>query len=262
MKKFGSKAAGCILAAILVGSVTACAETGGTAQEKGGETLLQAETLDGETKENAEGKQSTETNETKENEETKEEEKINRTHFSDLPKAAKEAGFKFRAIEAFSNEFSFSSFSFGEEQQKDENGQPVGEPVNVVKISYKKDIGMGLSNTAKVTIQPKQEEMVQPVTYASTKEIEGKQVSLTEYILRMVAEDYEMTEEDQKLMDSGKVGFSTDGGATIGDVYFRTMYWEEDGLIYTLDCGEPDLSVEELETLVKEYMKGEYQSAE
>lgn len=177
-------------------------------------------------------------------------EELDTKDFSNLSKAAEQVGFSFHAVEKFKNDYSFQSFSVVDAQDKDENGNEIGEVYKKLVLNYQ--------NTYKkltVTIYPKEEEIKAPPTYVSTKEIEGIDVSLTEYILRLVNKDYKLTKKDKKLIEKGNIGFSCDG-VTIGDVYLRGMYWQEDGLYYELKAGTENMPAEELETMAAEIIDG------
>lgn len=189
---------------------------------------------------------------------TGETEKINKKHFEDLPKAAEQVGFSFRALEEFKNYGSpFFQFNISEERQE-VNGMELAKPYPVVTIQYQKGI-----KKIDMTIFPYEGENIQstirePICYVSTKEINGVDVYLTEYILCMVPEDYEMTEADYEFMNSEKGSFSCDF-VSDGEVYFRTMYWVKDGIYYEMNVREENVPVEEIEQLVSEYMNAEMQ---
>lgn len=189
------------------------------------------------------------------------EEKLKLTDFTNLPKVAKQVGFSFRGLENFvGDEYEFGSFSM-KEDVVEVNGMIVAEPYATMKLIYKKPIGLGLFMNIEVVMFPYEGEDVvsakyNPICYVSTTQINGIDVHLSEYILQMVKPDYEMTEEDQEFIDSGKGSFGVDsiGG---GPSFFRTMYWVEDGIYYEMYFGEPSFPVETAEGLVAEYMAAE-----
>lgn len=183
-------------------------------------------------------------------------ESLNKTKFENLPKVVEQVGFDFRAPEKFSNGIIFKCFDISEEYEKDENGEQIGEPYPKVTLQYythpqidRRDISM----------HPMEGEIEHPVIYVYSKEINGVEVYFTEYILRMVAEDYEMTEEDWELYNSGLVGFSCDGETEGVDHYFRDAYWKEDGIFFETRIGQHDVPFEEIEGFVEEYLNAEYQ---
>lgn len=234
-----------LLVMVLIFSLLACGNRLAGQEEKN-------ETSTEETELTEVSKEQGETQKTDESK--KEPEKLNATHFDNLPKVAEQVGFSFRAPEKFSNDYSFSSFSIVELQDKDEKGQKIGEKYTAVKLNYK------FSNnvyTSTITLYPKEEAIIPPPTYVSTKDIDGIDVSLLEYILRMVDDDFEYTDEDAAWEAQGKGSISKDG-VTVGDVYYRTLYWEEDGIYYEIQAGVGDMPVEELETMMKEVIQSEY----
>lgn len=185
--------------------------------------------------------------------ETPKAEELDTKDFSNLSKVAEQVGFSFRAVENFKNDYSFQSFSVLDAQDKDENGKEVGEAYKKVVLNYQ-----DAYKTLTVTIYPKKEEIKAPPTFVSDKKIGGIKVSLTEYILRMTDKDYKLTKEDKELMEKGNIGFSCDG-VTIGDVYYRGMYWQEDGLYYEIKAGIDNMPVEELEAMTAEIINSEKQ---
>ena len=169
------------------------------------------------------------------------EKKINPTRFSDLPLAAEEAGFAFYALEEFSNGYKFSKFSVSEQK---------------LKLRYLHANGVW---SVDVLAYPLEEEPEHSVLYEWTKEIEGVQVSLDTYILRMVPSDYELTEEDWELVDSGKYNFSCDG-VSEGDSFHYTLYFIRDGVYYEFSGaieqeGFTTLTLEEFEEMVAEFLQ-------
>ena len=187
--------------------------------------------------------------------ETTEEKKINYTHFEDLSLAAEQVGFSFRAIEGTEDAY-FSSFSITEGQAEDEKGNKVGDPYPVVILQYQQNTNK--RPAFEITIYPVQGEIKPPPTYVSTEEIEGIQVSLTDYILVLVLPDYELTEEDWEFVNSGKGSFSSDG-ETVGESHHRKMYWQEEGIFYKFEARIPDMPVEKLREGVRAVITAEYQ---
>lgn len=189
------------------------------------------------------------------------EKKINPTRYSELPLAAEEAGFDFYSLNEFSNGYKFSSFYVGEWELLDEKKMyGIGEFVTRVKVTYKHPNGLF---TVTVSAYPVDEPPERSVMYEWTKEIEGTEVSLDIYILRMVLNDHERTEEDQALIDSGKGSLSCDG-ETEGDSYHYTLYFVKDGIYYEFrDAIEEYLSLEEFVGMVEEFLQtAELQSAQ
>lgn len=184
------------------------------------------------------------------------EKKINHTRFSDLPLAAEKAGFAFYALQEFSNGYKFSNFSEAERELEDGAGEKTGEKVNQVKMRYLHPNGLW---TVDITAYPLDKEPEHTVLYEWTKEIEGVQVSLNTYIMRLVLNDYVMTEEDRALEETGKYTFSCDG-ISEGDCYFYMLYFIKDGIYYEFygaleGAGCTTLTIEEYEAMVADFLQ-------
>lgn len=192
-----------------------------------------------------------------------EQERLKTTDFSNLSKVAEQVGFSFRALESLdadddeNNSFKFQNFSISTEKETEINGMQLDEPSYVVKLNYKK---RGLIE-AFVTIFAYDGEQLNPTLqdprcFVSKEKINEIDVWLSEYILRFIPKDYELTEEDYALMENGNIDFSCDG-VTLGDSYFRALYWVQDGVYYELDVREENYSLETLKKMVNDIMTAE-----
>ena len=195
--------------------------------------------------------------------ETETEERLKTTDFGNLPKVAEKVGFSFRALDSLdadddeNNSFKFQNFSISTEKETEINGMKLDEPSYVVKLNYKK---RGLIESF-VTIFPYDCEQLNPTLqdprcFVSKEKINGIDVWISEYILRFIPKDYELTEEDYALMENGNIDFSCDG-VTLGDSYFRALYWIQDGVYYELDVREENYPLETLEKMVNDIMNAD-----
>ena len=182
-----------------------------------------------------------------------ESERLNTSKFDSLSQVEEQVGYSFQAVEEFtSGGMKFLKFDISQEKQV-VNGMQLSKAYSIVTLQYQKGI-----KKVDVIIFPYDGDSIQssirnPICYVSTKNINGIDVHLTEYILRMVSEDYQMTVEDEEFMNSGKGSYSCDF-VSEGDIYYRTMYWVEDGIFYEMNVREENVPVAEIEKLVKEFM--------
>ena len=191
--------------------------------------------------------------------ETETEERLKTTDFGNLPKVAEKVGFSFRALESLdadddeNNSFKFQNFSISTEKETEINGMKLDEPSYVVKLNYKK---RGLIETRIMMFPYSGENMqstvLKPVCFVSKEKINDIDVYLSEYILHMVPKDYVLTEED-KLVDTHKESFSCDG-VTEGDVYFRNVYWIQDGIYYELEVAEENYPMDTIRKFINDIM--------
>lgn len=256
-KKSMKKVVGVVLLSAVL--MTACQSEKEVLEEPKAETESQEETTKDEA---AKAEKETEAapveaeKETEEETEGKEEktERLNTTKFENLPKVVEQAGFDFRAPKEFTNGCTFEKFSIGQQYDKDENGENIGEPYTEVVLQYAKGF-----NTPRVYIHQVSQEVKPKLNYVYSKEINGIEVSFTEYVLHNVEPDYEMTEADWEEYNSGKGAFSTSGEDERYDSYFRDAYWVEDNVYYWLMPIMENAEFEEVEQLVEEYLNAEYQ---
>ena len=171
--------------------------------------------------------------------------KLNATDFSDLGAAAGEAEYDFYVLENFSNGYDFSTFNLTDTETDD------GETIKKIVIRYLHPNGVAYVD---LVIYPMEQEKEHTILYEETKEIAGEQVSRETYILRLVKEDYVMTEEDWDLYHSGKYGFACDG-VREGDEYFYTLYFVKDGIYYEFTgATETILPLVDFEKMLKEFI--------
>lgn len=174
---------------------------------------------------------------------------VDLTNFNDLPKVEKKVGYDIQAVEEFSNGYTFRQAWTGINHVYDEDGQMTGEKYTDLSLDYRNG-----ANLVSLRIERERGQIASLEQPVEIKEIYGRTVYMTEYILKMVPEDYELTDEDWKLIEAGNFNVSCDG-VTIGNVYFRTLWWENDGKIYSLTDTGQGLSFEEMEQMVSELLK-------
>ena len=185
--------------------------------------------------------------------------RLNLASFDSMPDAAKQMGFSFRALKDFNCvDYHFTKFKMVQDVDSVQDME-VAAPNNMIVVRYEDATHM---RSIEVSIFPYEGEILQsvasaPICYVSTESVNGIDVDLSEYILRMVPVDYEMTEED-KALDPGKIGFSADGVTTkVTDLIFRKMYWVQDNVYYEVAVGEADVPVETMKNIVEEFMAAE-----
>ena len=171
-----------------------------------------------------------------------------------------EAGFLFRAPAELPGGWKFSSFSITEEWEQDEAGKNMAEAYQQVKLLYTKQLLPGLAGKTKVTLRAMEEVPEPSVTYLKTEEINGIPVYFNDYVLKLVAADYVMTDEDWEYEKSGKGSFSCDG-ETIGESHCYSAYWIENGVMYHIDFDKPDMAADKMREMIETVMEADIQKA-
>lgn len=163
------------------------------------------------------------------------------TAYEDLAKAEKKLGFDAKYVESFANGFTFENGGIGATQGMDENNNPVGEEYGVLTVCYKNDAG----NTLNLRI-----EEGNPYVDAGNEAGKGYSVSKNKF----VPPDYELTEEDKALRDSGELNIAF-GSDEVELKTFEHYQWQDDGLYYSLGVFDCDLGEEAMKAMAAEVMK-------
>lgn len=187
--------------------------------------------------------------------EKEEPERLNTTHFDNLPKVVEQVGFSFRAVESFGEDWHFSNFSVYEQQDTDYKNEPVGKPYTAVGLRYR--LGKSVFTYDVMIHKVGGDDEYRP-TAVSSEEINGVEVFFTEYTLKMVTGDYELTEEDYERIAQGNYSVSNDG-ETNGYVSFRGAYWIEDGIFYRLLGGLEDMPMDDVKEIVTDLLENAQQ---
>lgn len=167
--------------------------------------------------------------------------------YADMNKAPEKAGFPVKAVEQFDNGFTFEKAFLLNVDAYEEGGQVV-DTFPQVSVQYEKD---GLSVVLDIEKQrPEYEES----TTGNPVDISYGDLTLTyrEDHYKFVPPDYELTEEDQKAIDSGELYVSY-GSSQVEYKDFHFLEWQEQEVSYLLmSYGDGALGQEELTQMAQQ----------
>lgn len=164
------------------------------------------------------------------------------TKFENLAEAEQEAGLDIKCVEAFSNGFKFEGGGVIVSQAQDENGNPVGGETKGVGVHYTNDAGKNVM----LSVEPR-----------SFYEDHGQAVPVgyTSDTYKFVPPDYELTDEDRRLMEGGDF-FVSYGSEAVELTEMEDYRWEDDGLVYSLLASGCGLGEAALVAMAQEVMNG------
>ena len=159
--------------------------------------------------------------------------------YDQLSEAEKEAGFEFKRVEAFSNGFRFSVGGVSESTMDDKDGKRIAEAKGV-NVAYMNDEG----KYASLFVMPKR---------FYEEDGEGCPAGYSSDIYKFVPVDYQLTDEDKRMMEEGDF-FVSYGSDEVEIVEVENYYWEDGGLVYSLMASGCGLGEEELAAMAREIM--------
>lgn len=143
--------------------------------------------------------------------------------YNQLSQAEKETGFEFKRVESFSNGFKFSFGGVNESSKTDKDGNLIVEAKGI-DLAYVNDEG---KHVALFVVEKNfYENEALPAGYSSDT-------------YKFVPEDYQLTDEDKRMMEEGDF-FVSYGSDAVEINEMENYYWEDGGLVYGLlafDCG-------------------------
>ena len=169
------------------------------------------------------------------------------TDYKEMEKLAEEQGIPLKAPEAFANGYQFASavpvYGAGE----DESGNTVGQWESL-SLTYRKESGPDLFLDADKTQLQEFGEADQ------TFEYEGITMSYAKEHYRMVPPDYQVTEEEQDLIESGGLVISY-GTDTVQDQEYQILCWEDGGVSYSLSAFDSGMTAQEMAQMAQEMIE-------
>lgn len=153
-------------------------------------------------------------------------------------------GFTPKAVEAFSNGFTFEEITQSKGEALDDAGNSLGEKIDLDYAYVKGDQEVTLAVSNKALSQEDE-------TAELAEEYQGISLYYTNQAYKFVPEDYEMTEQDKEDEASGKYLFSY-GSDEVEISQFVAVNWVDDGHEYILYGSDLDLSKDELLGMCKE----------
>ncbi|MBS6643400.1 MAG: hypothetical protein KH366_07450 [Clostridiaceae bacterium] len=136
-------------------------------------------------------------------------------------------GYTLKAPKSFSNGFAFSSGVPKHQTAKDENGNVLKRSEGV-SITYKK------KGTAEMALDIEKADFVNSTAVPDQKfTYNGITLNYSLDNYRFVPPDYQVSDEEQAAMDSGKLYLSY-GSDKVENSVVQNIYWEDEGAVYTL----------------------------
>lgn len=178
------------------------------------------------------------------------------TDFGDFHRIAKDAGYPdVKAVETFSNGFSYQGIQVGYEQDYDTEEQKVGEAYKTLNLAYR--LGQ---KRVDIAICPEREITIDPDRITAIHEWDGVTVYQTIYVHFEMPLDWEdkITEEQRRLLEEGIAGAGVDSYRQEIVRYDLTGFqWQQDGCNYYVSkwLYSSDMDVSELETIAREMVE-------
>lgn len=152
------------------------------------------------------------------------------TQYEDYDKAMKKAGYHITAPKQLGDEYSFKEYSVVGTDAKDANNHTVTS-FKELKVTYENAAGDQLVlNTLKAS-DYQEETVMKPDDICN---INGISVSYTTYRMITVPDDYELTEEEKAMEETGKIWFTKGGFDKKEETEYAFVSWEKDGIRYNL----------------------------
>ena len=169
------------------------------------------------------------------------------TDYKEMEKLAEEQGISLKAPEAFANGYQFASAVPVYGSGEDESGNTVGQWESL-SLTYRKEGGPDLFLDADKTQLQEFGEADQ------TFEYEGITMSYAKEHYRMVPPDYQVTEEEQDLIESGGLVISY-GTDTVQDQEYQILCWEDGGVSYSLSAFDSGMTAQEMARMAQEMIE-------
>jgi len=168
------------------------------------------------------------------------------TSYSQIESVEKELGFDVKAPETFSNGYAFAYGTPGQQQGMDDAGNVVKETGTLMLNYHKADMAEISLHVSGSSIYDEETS-----SYDQTVQYKDCQIGYSCDQYRFVPEGYEISEEEQKQIDEGKLYVSY-GSAQVEDRECKYVSWEEDGKPYCFIAFDNPMSPEELIQMARE----------
>ncbi len=164
----------------------------------------------------------------------------NITAYEDVAKAEKKLDMDAKYVERFENGFAFDRAGTGQEQGRDEEGNPVGNAYNVLTISYKNEEG----------------QILHFLVQDGNSYVDAGQEAFNGYTVsanKFVPPDYELTEEDKAMQAAGELNIAY-GSEKVELKTYESYYWQDGDLYYSLGAFDCDLGEAALKDMAAQIM--------
>jgi len=171
------------------------------------------------------------------------------TNYDRIDKIAEKAGFTFHSVESFSNGFEFESINISDCKNVDEEGN--AETYQSVSIDYINGEGRKLA----LNITPA-EFAGEDEALAESYDLNGRNCSYGIQPMKLLPQDYIMSEEEKLQQADGSVWFSTgDHVQEVTELTWHIMNWSDEENFYSLSTDEIEFTGEEMFAMAKEIME-------
>lgn len=179
------------------------------------------------------------------------------TSFRDFRKIARKAGYPdVKAVETFSNGFSFTELHVSTEQKYDGDQNPIGDAFKTLCLEY------GLKDsTVNIFIHPASADPINKNRVQETYEWDGTTVYQAVYIHFELPLDWEekITDEDRRILESDMGGGGVDSYLTEvirHDPKYSLMWYQGDYVYHvTSDYYAEEVPLEELKLIARELLE-------
>ncbi len=169
--------------------------------------------------------------------------------YNELPsvkQVTKDIGYEVELVEEFANGYKFDNGSIVDNALSDETGNVI-EEFKAVSFRYEKDGDEVIFSQDKVSSEFETSGKV-----VST--VDGVDVYYYSYTNKVVPSDYEMTDEDKKAEENGKLVFSY-GSSEVEIIEVQSVSWKKDDMYYQLLQIDGKLSADDLVEMAKEILE-------
>ena len=182
---------------------------------------------------------------------------VNRTEddadYADVGELQKKIGFDFKTAESFSNGYTFKSMNTDNVDKLDDKNNKTGSFAEWTGTYSKQgcpDLDICVSE-----VQQEAEEDAQHPQYTET--VDGISIGYSKDHYKFVPADYELTAEDKANEDSGHyfISYDSEKDTKAEEQEFSSVDWQEDGLDYSIQGFDTDMSAEDMVGMAKEIIE-------
>lgn len=154
------------------------------------------------------------------------------TDFQDMEKAEKEVGYEIKALESFSNGFKLKGIHIGDITMQNEDGT-AKESQKDIKLAYERGNETIFVDSRRLFAGETPESFSLDKTPDKTLQCGDIKVRFSRNTYKAVPPDYEMTEEEKKLVEEGSLMIGYGSKEVQTNEYFYTMFIK-DNILYEI----------------------------
>lgn len=154
------------------------------------------------------------------------------TDFQDMEKAENEVGYEIRAVESFSNGFQLKGIHIGDITMQNEDGTAKESQKNI-KLAYERGNETILVDSRRLFAGETPESFSRDKTPDKALQCGDITVRFSRNTYKAVPPDYEITEEEKKLVEEGSLMIGYGSKEVQTNEYFYTMFIK-DNILYEI----------------------------